>query len=254
MNKKVYISRFLNTALLAVGMLIVFNQATPATQVMFASTAVEQGKVCPKGNVKKEVPGNYEYNDGTGWIESGLFQARWGANSDYEIGKVCIKIGGPGGGTLVWPNAQAGSWTNPTKYGISHVVLYRGEVSPTPTLTPTPTDVPTPTLTATPVPSETPTLTPTPAGDGDPTPTLTPTATLTPTPTSEPGATSTPTPTTAPEVLGEKDQPTGKGGEILGTTDLPATGSANVIYFILGILTTFVSGYGLIKTGKQELY
>ena len=158
-------------------------------------------KVCPHGNVKYDVGTGYAYSDGSAWIDADENTASWGANPGHQITKVCVKIGGPGGGSLLWFEA-GDSPVGPFAYGISHVVAYtEPEPSPTPTDTPTSTPTETPTSTPTDTPTSTPTNTPTSTPTNTPTPigTLTPTATPTgtPTPTSTSTPTSTPTTPTA---------------------------------------------------------
>ena len=71
--------------------------------------------------------------------------------------------------------------------------------SPTPTATPSPTPSPTPTATPSPTPSPTPTATPSPTPS--PTPTATPSPTPSPTPTATPSPTPSPTPTATPSPI-----------------------------------------------------
>lgn len=83
--------------------------------------------ICPVGNVKYEVDdADYEYSDGSATIEiapgvdEGKNSASWLATSGYEITEVCIKIGGPGGGSLKNGLIDGGG---PFEYDISHVVI-----------------------------------------------------------------------------------------------------------------------------------
>lgn len=106
------------------------------TQTAFAAQPLEdtttsggQGAVCPQGDVKYEVDQNqYEYTDNSASIDvftedgDGKNQATWEAADGSVINTVCIKIGGPGGGSLIWPNVDGGQG-GPYAYDISHVVI-----------------------------------------------------------------------------------------------------------------------------------
>ncbi len=187
----------------------------------------EGANVCPSGNVKYEIGGGYEYNDGSGWIEGGEFRVCWGANEGYRVIGVCIYVGGPDKDSRqISLGPGDGCWNNPEKYGISHVVLYTESIpEPTPTKTPiepTPTEVfptetpePTATATSTPIstPSSTPTATPT---DPPPTPTE-----VVPTQTAEPTSTSEPTPTDAPPESTPTPKPTDKPKTPVPPTEEP---------------------------------
>ncbi len=184
---------------------------------MIPSSMVEaEGSTCPAGNVKAEVPmAGYEYNDGTGGIWAEEFRVCWAPKPGYEVVGVCVKIGGPGGGSLINPDPSQNCWVNDTPYAISHVVLY---TRPLPTLTSTPvvptstpvvpTETPVvPTSTSepteTPIPTSTPvvpTSTPVVPTETPVVPTVTPvTPTETPViPTSTPEPTETPIPTSTP--------------------------------------------------------
>ncbi len=203
------------------------------------TTMAEGASVCPSGNVKYEIGGGYEYNDGSGWIEGGEFRVCWGANEGYRVIGVCIYVGGPDKGSRqISLGPGDGCWNNPEKYGISHVVLYTESIpEPTPTKTPiepTPTEVfptetpeptATPTSTPTSTPSSTPTATPT---DPPPTPTeVAPTQTPEPTSTSEPTPTDAPPPesTSTPKPTDKPKTPVSPTEEPLPTPNgLPSTG------------------------------
>jgi len=203
------------------------------------TTMAEGASVCPSGNVKYEIGGGYEYNDGSGWIEGGEFRVCWGANEGYRVIGVCIYVGGPDKGSRqISLGPGDGCWNNPEKYGISHVVLYTESIpEPTPTKTPiepTPTEVfptetpeptATPTSTPTSTPSSTPTATPT---DPPPTPTeVAPTQTPEPTSTSEPTPTDAPPPesTSTPKPTDKPKTPVSPTEEQLPTPNgLPSTG------------------------------
>ena len=97
------------------------------------------GVICPDGNVKYDIGGSrYEYTDdtaavtvtpGSGEVKNSV---AWEPVEGYEIVGVCLKIGGPCGGSLKDGLAQGGG---PFEYDISHVVLI---TEPLPTVTPTP--------------------------------------------------------------------------------------------------------------------
>jgi len=84
--------------------------------------------VCPPGDVKYETDGGYEYTDDSGFVtivpavDSGHNSAEWSPEECYTITGVCIKIGGPGGGSLIYPDPVIGA-AGPYGYDISHVVL-----------------------------------------------------------------------------------------------------------------------------------
>lgn len=88
-------------------------------------------EVCPPGNVKFEVdPQAYEYTDGSGTIVADSQTVSWYANDGFKVVSVCVKIGGPGGGTLVYPNVTTPPFVSYT-YGVSHVVLTTQVAPPT---------------------------------------------------------------------------------------------------------------------------
>jgi len=90
---------------------------------------------CPEGNVKSEGGSGYAYSDGSGWIIFDKDSAEWGANERHTIVAVCIKTGGKRGGILYNPNPETGSWNNPEKWAVSHVVIYTEERPPEPECT-----------------------------------------------------------------------------------------------------------------------
>ncbi len=93
--------------------------------------ACGEGAVCPPGNVKYEVgSAGDEYNDGSASIAADEDTASWSAATGYTITNVCIKIGGPGGGSLQYPDPAAGT-AGPYSHGISHVVVTTTEPEPT---------------------------------------------------------------------------------------------------------------------------
>jgi uncharacterized repeat protein (TIGR01451 family)/fimbrial isopeptide formation D2 family protein len=106
---------------------IVFNMSsvgiflTPNT-ASAASLTATTGAVCPDGNVKYEIGSGYAYNDGSATITGDGDSVSWTATAGYTITGVCIKIGGPGGGSLIDPNPADGS-AGPFAYDISHVVV-----------------------------------------------------------------------------------------------------------------------------------
>ncbi|MGI6278569.1 MAG: hypothetical protein ACOYJ8_02055 [Patescibacteria group bacterium] len=205
--------------------------------LLVGTTIMAEGaSVCPPGNVKYEIGGGYEYNDGSGWIEASEFRVCWGANEGYRVIGVCIYVGGPDKDSRqISLGPGDGCWNNPEKYGISHVVLYTEaipeptptDVPPEPTPTGTPSE-PTATATSTPTstPSSTPTATPT-ATPTDPPPTPTevaPTQTPKPTSTSEPTPTDVPpepTPTDAPPESTSTPKPTDKPKTPVPPTEEP---------------------------------
>ena len=78
--------------------------------------------VCPVGNVKYEIDNGYEYSDNSATIWGDGETIYWQAAEGYVITNVCVKIGGPGGGSLLNPDPaadQAGFF----RYDISHIVL-----------------------------------------------------------------------------------------------------------------------------------
>lgn len=82
----------------------------------------EAEKVCPAGNVKYEIGSGYEYDDGSATITGDGDSVTWTAADGFIITGVCIKIGGPGGGSLINPDPADGSG-GPYAYDISHVVV-----------------------------------------------------------------------------------------------------------------------------------
>ena len=208
------------------------------------ATLAESPNVCPPGNVKYEVPQGYEYNDGSGWIDADEWTVSWGPNPGYTVTGVCIMIGGPGGGDLIWPDPDLGFWENPTQYGVSHVVLYTDQLptdTPTPPVdTPTPTEpVDTPTPPAdTPTPTE-PVETP-PVGD-----TPTPTEPVdTPEPTEPVPPTETPTEPVPPEEPTETPAPVETPVPPTGVTVpyLPFAGAVMVGLGLTGMLLSLAIG------------
>ena len=92
----------------------------PFSSVTPAQACVE--KVCPPGDVKYNIGTGYEYTDGSATISGGKRIVYWSAAQGCEVIHVCIKIGGPGGGSLINPDPSLGEWATGT-YDISHVVL-----------------------------------------------------------------------------------------------------------------------------------
>ncbi|KPJ70019.1 hypothetical protein AMJ51_02675 [Microgenomates bacterium DG_75] len=95
------------------------------------ATELTTGAVCPHGNVKYEVPEGYEYTDGSATVSGDENQVCWSATSGFQVTGVCIKIGGPGGGSLIWEGPGDGCG-GPYDYGISHVVVNTEETPPPP--------------------------------------------------------------------------------------------------------------------------
>jgi len=102
------------------------------------------GAVCPQGDVKINIGPGYEYTDGSATITGDANSVCWTAAPGYEITSVCIKIGGPGGGSLI-DGGSGNGCGGPYAYGISHVVVTTDELPPEPTPTLPPSE-PTPTL------------------------------------------------------------------------------------------------------------
>jgi hypothetical protein len=87
-------------------------------------------QVCPHGAVKYDVGAGYEYGAEYAQIIVTEPTVTWLALGDFVISKVCIKVGGPGGGEVIsFPVDGDGSWTNYTGYDVSHVVLYGSPTS-----------------------------------------------------------------------------------------------------------------------------
>lgn len=249
---------------LCLGIIASFFKSEPIVQNVYAT-----GAVCPAGNVKFEIDGGYEYNDGSANISGNSSNVIWSINPGFQFIAICVKIGGPQGGTLIYPGFEDGQWGTDS-YGISHVVAYTSpsqEEDPTSTPTPTPTTEPTSTPTPTPTQGTTPTPTPT----DDPCeqecePTPTPTEEVTPTPTTEqrePTPTPTVVPNETPHPQPQNDPNAGVGGvqgttssvaaqgQVLGASTLAATGS--VIPGIMDAMSTL--GVGLLTiyaTSKKK--
>lgn len=148
--------------------------------VAAAAAPLACGVTCPAGDVKWEEGSGYEYTDGSATIEGDANSVTITITDGYVFVSGCIKIGGPGGGSLITISGP-GTY-GPYAYGISHVVVSTDPEPPTDT--PVPSDTPTPTAiptdTATPTDTETPTNTPTGTIMPSNTPTVTGTATATP--------------------------------------------------------------------------
>lgn len=130
---------------LLVGIALVLVALLALTGVTQASPS-GTGAVCPAGNVKSNVGSGYEYSDGSAWINAAEQSVCWGANPGYEVTGSCIKIGGPGGGSLLWFGPGDGC-AGPFEYAASHAVVYTSQLPPEPTPTlppgePTPTPPP----------------------------------------------------------------------------------------------------------------
>lgn len=81
------------------------------------------GAVCPPSNVKYNIDGGYEkdQNDETAFVEGDEDEVTITAAPGNVVVGVCIKIGGPGGGSLIFVDG-AGTYGG-YAYGISHVVV-----------------------------------------------------------------------------------------------------------------------------------
>ncbi|PIY96055.1 MAG: hypothetical protein COY66_05125, partial [Candidatus Kerfeldbacteria bacterium CG_4_10_14_0_8_um_filter_42_10] len=79
-------------------------------------------KKCPPGDVKYEIGNGYEYTDSSAdiWGDSDIIN--WAAKPGYKITSVCVKIGGPGDGSLKNPDPKAGT-AGPYDHDISHIVV-----------------------------------------------------------------------------------------------------------------------------------
>ena len=109
---KISFSIFLMSSLLASNFLVFIPEAKACVET-----------VCPPGDIKYEIDeGAYEYTDGTATISGDETTIYWSANEGCTVTNVCIKIGGPGGGSLINPDPSLGQWTTET-YGISHIVI-----------------------------------------------------------------------------------------------------------------------------------
>lgn len=98
-------------------------------QASLASASSGNGAVCPAGNVKYEVDeSGYEYTDNSATValtpdnDQGKNAVTWAAASGETLESVCVKIGGPDGGSLQYPDVSTGQ-AGPYEYDISHVVV-----------------------------------------------------------------------------------------------------------------------------------
>ena len=88
------------------------------------------GAVCGQGQVKFEIDSqSYEYTDGSATVSGDANSVSWAAAPGYTVIKVCIKIGGPGGGST-WTFGPGNGSAGPFAYGISHVVVTTGPLPP----------------------------------------------------------------------------------------------------------------------------
>ena len=133
-----------------VGVSLVIQQSF---QAMPRQTALATGAVCAAGNVKYNVGTGYEYTDSSATITIIGYQksssdsdhdsdenentnssskhnrVTWAPATGYAIDTVCVKIGGPGGGTLLYPAIKDGQ-AGPYAYDISHVVIKTHRITP----------------------------------------------------------------------------------------------------------------------------
>jgi hypothetical protein len=118
------------------------------------------GAVCEGYDYKIDVPGVYDGPEA--YVEAYEDIATWTAKEGYTISGVCVKIGGPGGGSLILFGPGDGSYVA-QKYGNSHVAFDVDPVEPTEEPTQEPTEEPTqePTEEPTQEPTEEPTQEPT---------------------------------------------------------------------------------------------
>ena len=103
----------------------------------FAAPATDQpqsldmtGAVCGKGQVKFEIDSqSYEYTDGSATVSGDANSVSWAAAPGYTVIGVCVKIGGPGGGST-WTFGPGDGSAGPFAYGISHVVVKTDPLPP----------------------------------------------------------------------------------------------------------------------------
>ena len=96
-----------------------------------ASAETFTGVVCPAGDTKYEVDSGYEYGENIIVFEvtNDDLTLNWrGYDQAVYVDKICIKIGGPNGGDLIYPSPNLGTWTSDT-YAISHAVGWKVRVT-----------------------------------------------------------------------------------------------------------------------------
>ena len=84
----------------------------------------ESAQVCSDGIVKYEAGQGYEYGYEYGSINilpTDPQIVTWTAS--FDVNSVCVKVGGPDGGELYYPDPGLGEWVNTSGYDVSHVVL-----------------------------------------------------------------------------------------------------------------------------------
>lgn len=122
-QKKVVKRRFMKGVSMVVGLSLVLQQSF---QAMPRQIAQATGSVCPAGDVKYNVGSGYEYSDNSASLVFSTIDGKnvvtWSAASGFVIDEVCVKIGGPGGGSLKYPDVSDGT-AGPYRYDISHVVV-----------------------------------------------------------------------------------------------------------------------------------
>lgn len=86
---------------------------------------------CPEGQVKFEVDGEYyDYTDGSVTIVATEQSVCWETTPGYTLTALCIKTGGPEGGTLISvDNPEQKGCLEGFDFDVSHVVAYTGEPS-----------------------------------------------------------------------------------------------------------------------------
>ncbi len=114
-----------------VGALLMTGLIGPKPELVLANG---EGAVCPPGNVKYEVSSGYEYTDGSVEIWGDEDQICWSVTPGFSLDDLCLKTGGPGGGSLIDPCGGSpcpdSGCAGPFDYGFSHAVGYTTEEQP----------------------------------------------------------------------------------------------------------------------------
>lgn len=122
-QKKVVKRRFTKGLFMVVGLSLVLQQSF---QAMPRQVAQATGSVCAPGDVKYNVGSGYEYTDNSATLVFSTINGKnvvaWTAAPGFVIDDVCVKIGGPGGGSLQYPPVADGT-AGPYAHDISHVVI-----------------------------------------------------------------------------------------------------------------------------------
>jgi hypothetical protein len=118
-----------NYLVILIGILLLIGTLTLTFGTASAEEAPESNN-CSTYNaiVKYEVGSGYEYGEGLVEItvEGDPEIVTWEAIPPTHISAICVKVGGPGGGSTVYIDSapQQGSWTNDTGYDVSHIIAY----------------------------------------------------------------------------------------------------------------------------------